>query len=290
MTEQKHVDSFSGTETTGHEWDGIRELNNPLPRWWVFIFGATVIWGIAYWVAMPSWPLISSYSEGMLGYSQRAVVTAELDSIALEREPLKAQLLTASLDDVESEPDLLNFALASGKAAFGDNCAPCHGSGAQGAVGYPNLNDDEWLWGGTLSDIEYTITHGIRNENLDSRYSEMPAFLDVGTIDTSELTDLTDYVLFLSGGESANTDALARGAELYTIHCESCHMADGTGDREQGAPSLVDQIWLYGSDREAIRQTIAGARNSSMPAWGERLEPSTVRALAIYVHTLGGGE
>lgn len=290
MTDQKDVDSFTGIDTTGHEWDGIKELNNPLPLWWVVLFWVTCIWGLGYWIVMPSWPLISSYTTGVIGYSQRAVVTAEMEAIAKEREPMKAELLVASLDDIESSPDLFSFALASGRAAFGDNCAPCHGSGAQGSIGYPNLNDDDWLWGGTLQDIEYTIRHGIRNEDFDSRFSEMPAFLDIGTIDTSELSDLTDYVLYLNGQEVDDNEAITRGAELYEFHCESCHLADGTGDREQGTPNLVDAIWLYGSDRDSISETIASARNSSMPAWGERLDPATIRALSVYVHALGGGE
>lgn len=290
MADNREIDSFSGVETTGHEWDGIKELNNPLPRWWLYIWYASIVWSIGYWIAMPAWPLVSSYTQGMLGWSQRSNVLAELEAIEQAREPIKASLLEASLDEIEGTPDLLTFALASGEAAFGDNCAPCHGSGAQGAIGYPNLNDDEWLWGGALADIEQTITYGIRNENFDSRYSEMPAFLQVGTINRSEVSDLADYVLFISGQEPSSDAAVANGLDLYATHCESCHMADGTGDREQGAPSLVDQIWLYGSDRESIANTIANARNSAMPAWGERLDPATVRALAVYVHTLGGGE
>lgn len=290
MADNREVDSFSGVETTGHEWDGIKELNNPLPRWWLYILYATIVWALGYWVAMPAIPMVSSYTEGMLGWSQRANVRTELAAMEQSREPIRAQLLQASLEDIEATPDLLTFALASGEAAFGDNCAPCHGSGAQGAVGYPNLNDDEWLWGGTLQDIEHTITHGVRNEDFDSRFSEMPAFLALGTIDRSEVSDLTDYVLNISGQEASSDDAVTRGQELYTTHCESCHMADGTGDREQGAPSLVDQIWLYGSDRESVSAQIANSRNGAMPPWGERLGPATVRALSVYVHTLGGGE
>lgn len=294
MTPNDQIDDVTGVSTTGHEWDGIQELNNPLPRWWLFIFYASIIWSIGYWIAMPAWPLVTSYTQGMLNWSQRARVTAELNEIEAGRDPIKAQLIAASLPEIEQDPDLLTFALASGKAAFGDNCAPCHGSGAQGAIGYPNLNDDDWLWGGSLSDIEYTITHGVRNESFDSRYSEMPAFLSIGTINTAELSDLTDFVMDLGDlpreTGAADPTTLARGSELYMTHCESCHGATGLGDREQGAPNLTDRIWLYGNDRESIRATIANARNSAMPAWGERLDPATVRALSVYVHTRGGGE
>jgi len=290
MADDRENDAVTGASTTGHEWDGIKELNNPLPRWWLILLWATVIWSIGYWIAMPALPLVSSYTKGVLGWSQRANVAREIAEIEAQREPVKQALVAASLDAIESDPELLTFALASGEAAFGDNCAPCHGAGAQGSIGYPNLNDDAWLWGGTLEAIQYTITHGVRNESFDSRFSEMPAFLDLGTINTSELSVLTDYVLYLNGQLDSSHEGLGEGAVLYETHCESCHLADGTGDREQGAPDLTDQVWLFGGDRESIRATIAQARNAAMPGWGERLDEATIRALAVYVHTRGGGE
>lgn len=290
MAHDDEFDSVTGASTTGHEWDGIKELNNPLPRWWLTILWATVIWAVGYWIAMPAWPMVSSYTKGVLGWSSRANVSREMAAVEAQREPIKQTLIAASLNEIESDPELLTFALASGEAAFGDNCAPCHGSGAQGSMGYPNLNDDDWLWGGSLEAIEYTITHGVRNEDFDSRYSEMPAFLELGTINREELSVLTDYVLYLSGQSQPESEVLASGRELYTTHCESCHLEDGTGDREQGAPDLTDQVWLYGGDRDAIQTTIAQARNGAMPAWGERLDEATIRSLAVYVHTRGGGE
>lgn len=290
MANDHEIDSVTGASTTGHAWDGIKELNNPLPRWWLILLWATVVWSVGYWIAMPAWPMVSTYTKGVLGWSQRANVARELAEIEAQREPVKQRLVAASLDAIESDPELLTFALASGEAAFGDNCAPCHGSGAQGSLGYPNLNDDDWLWGGSLEDIQYTITHGVRNESFDSRFSEMPAFLTLGTINTAELSLLTDYVLYLNGQVDLSPDVLASGGELYATHCESCHLADGTGDREQGAPDLTDQVWLYGGDRDNVRATIAQARNSAMPGWGERLDEATIRALAVYVHTRGGGE
>jgi cytochrome c oxidase cbb3-type subunit III len=286
---KRQVDTATGTEIRSHEWDGIQELDTPLPRWWLWTFLATVVWAVAYWVVMPSWPMVSSYTKGTLGWSQRANVRAEIQGIADSRKPLQERLLAAQLHDIESDQELFEFAQASGRALFKDNCAPCHGSGAQGSLGYPNLNDDDWLWGGALSALETTITHGVRNEDENSRFSEMPAFVKVGTLTRAQVAELVEYVLALSG-QDHNAAAAASGTALYTEHCASCHGPDGKGDVTQGAPNLTDAIWLHGSSRVALTTTISNARNGSMPAWGGRLLPADVRALAVYVHSLGGGE
>ncbi|MCB2106951.1 MAG: cytochrome-c oxidase, cbb3-type subunit III [Rhodobacteraceae bacterium] len=283
------IDPATGAEIRSHEWDGIRELDNPLPRWWFWIFLICVVWSIGYWIAMPSWPLATTYLKGTLGWSQRANVAADIAALQESRRPIEQELMAANLDDIENDPDLFSFALASGRSAFKDNCAPCHGAGAQGAIGYPNLNDDDWLWGGTLADIEQTIQHGIRNASMDSRFSEMPAYLTLGTLDRAQVSDVTEYVLSLSG-RAEDAQAAERGSSTFAEQCVTCHGEDGKGMRDQGAPNLTDSIWLYGGDRDSIFETIAKARNSSMPIWGERLPAPTVRALAVYVHSLGGGE
>lgn len=288
-SKDRRVDQVTGTQIRNHDWDGIQELDTPLPRWWLWTFLATVVWGVAYWVVMPSWPLIDSYTKGVLGWSQRANVAAAMVETAEARRPLQDRLLAAPPDTIEADPQLFEFAQASGRALFKDNCAPCHGAGAQGALGYPNLNDDDWLWGGALSAIEATIRHGVRNEDENSRFSEMPAFVKLGTLTRAQVADLVEYVLGLSGAEH-NAAAAARAAPLYAEHCASCHGPDGRGDRTQGAPNLTDAIWLHGGSRVALTTTIANARNASMPAWGERLSPADIRALAVYVHSLGGGE
>lgn len=285
----RDLDEITGTEIRSHEWDGIRELDTPLPRWWLWTFLATVIWAVGYWVAMPAWPLLSDYTKGLLGWSQRDNVAAELIDVAAARKPIEERLLAADLSAIETDQELLQFALASGAALFKDNCAPCHGSGAQGARGYPNLNDDDWLWGGTVGAIHQTITHGIRNSDLNSRFSEMPAFLTTGALTRAQISDMAEYVLSLSGAPH-DAAAAARAKPLYDEQCVSCHLDTGKGDRAQGAANLADGIWLYGGGRAELMTTIATARNSSMPAWGARLSPASVRALAIYVHSLGGGE
>jgi len=285
-----YVDAHTGVETTNHEWDGIRELDNPLPRWWLWTFYATIIWSIGYWVLYPAWPLATSYTAGILGYSQRDVVT---EQVAASREALRVyddQILAGDLSDVPGNPELHSVALAGGESAFGDNCAPCHGRGAQGFKGYPNLLDDEWLWGGTLDDIRYTLRHGIRwDGDDDTRLNDMPKFLDDGILTTAEVADTTQYVLALSGRE-VDAEAAARGQEIYVAQCVTCHMADGKGNKELGSPDLTDAIWLYGGDEADVYASIAHSRRGVMPAWQERLDEATIAKLALYVHSLGGGE
>ena len=275
--------------TTGHEWDGIEEYDNPLPRWWLYTFYATILWSIVYWVVMPAWPLVSDFTKGLLGYSQREVVTEAVSMAKSKRAEEARSLMAASLTEIEADPNLLAFAMASGEAAFGDNCAPCHGSGAQGFKGYPNLNDDVWLWGGTLDDISETLKYGIRGQHENTRYSEMLAFGREGILDNRQINAVVEYVLTLSGRE-ADGKLAEDGHEVYMNNCAACHMEDGTGDRTQGAPNLTDAIWLFGGDRATIRETVMNGRMGVMPAWEGRLEPATIKSLAVYVHALGGGE
>ncbi|ACT59362.1 cytochrome-c oxidase, cbb3-type subunit III [Hirschia baltica] len=294
MTDNKNkdVDAFSGVETTGHEWDGIKELNNPLPRWWLYVWYATIAFSILWWILMPAWPALPGFQGNTVGVwnqSDRAQVGEAVGELRSARIENAQKLMSASLEEIEKTPELQQFALAMGESSFGDNCATCHGAGGRGAIGYPMLADDVWLWGGSLDDIQQTITYGIRSTHDETRYSEMPAFGRDGFISESEIDDLVQKVLSLSGQE-ANTDAVARAEENFEYQCASCHGVDGTGDRTFGAPNLTDQEWLYGGDASAIRETIYSARNSIMPHWNERLDEATIKALAVYVHTLGGGE
>ena len=285
----KHVDEFTGTETTGHEWDGIRELNNPLPRWWLWTFYACILWAIGYWIAMPAWPLISSYTGGMLGYSQRATVAADLAGAVAEREVYAGKLETASLEQIRTDPELLNFALAGGRSAYAVNCSQCHGAGAAGSTGYPNLNDDDWLWGGTLQDIEQTILYGIRSGHDEARVNEMPAFGRDELLQADEIRAVAEYVLSLSG-RATDAAAVAAGSAVFEEQCVACHMEGGKGNRELGAPSLADGIWLYGGEKADIVASVRNSRAGVMPHWQDRLSGTTIKQLAIYVHSLGGGE
>lgn len=279
-------------ETTGHQWDGIEELNNPLPRWWVWVFYATIVWGIGYSVAYPAWPLIKEATPGLLGASTRADVAAEIARVDAANADIKARLIATDLDAIGSDPELANFAQNAGAAVFRTNCTTCHGSGANGfeGKGYPSLIDNDWLWGGTMEDIYLTIAHGIRNTtDPDARYSMMPAFGADELLDADQIAQVVEHVLALSGQDHDATLAAA-GAEVYLDNCAACHMDDGSGDRTQGAPNLADAIWLYGGSREAITETVVNARFGVMPNWNTRLSEDQIRAVAFYVHGKGGGE
>lgn len=286
------VDTHSGVETTGHEWDGIKELNNPLPRWWRFIFWGSVVFAIVYWVLMPAWPALpgmQGHTPGVLQQSDRDDVSAAVSAARQERSALGAQLMGRDAADILKNHELSQLALSLGDSAFGDNCATCHGSGGRGAKGYPRLADDVWLWGGSLEEIEYSIRHGIRTGSDEARFSEMPAFGRDQFLTQDQIGDLVEYVTALSG-RSAERPAVLRAAPVFQKECSSCHGAEGRGDRTKGAPNLTDADWLYGGDRVSVRRTIFGPRNGVMPAWQDRFDDATIRALAVYVHSLGGGE
>lgn len=286
---KKEVDEITGTQTTGHEWDGIKELDTPMPRWWVWVFIATIIWAVGYWVVMPSWPLLNGYTHGLLDHSERDKVDADIAALKVARADSEQALAKASLLQIQSDPALQQFAMAEGKAAFGDNCAPCHGSGGQGAHGYPNLNDDVWLWGGSLQDIQHTITVGVRSTSSETRNSQMPAFGRDAMLKPEQVDDLTEYVMHLSG-RAADAKAVKRATQLFADNCAACHGADGKGNRQYGAPNLTDNEWLYGPARDDIHDQIWNGHGGVMPTWGGRLTPGTIKSLAVYVHSLGGGE
>ena len=287
---KQDVDAVSGVSTTGHEWDGIRELNNPLPRWWLWSFYLTILWAVAYWIVYPAWPLVTTHTKGLFGYSSRANVAQELTDLQALRGAMGAQVAKASLEQIVANPEMLAFARAQGRAAFGDNCAPCHGVGAAGSVGFPNLNDDDWLWGGKLADIQQTITHGIRNADPNSRQGNMPAFGRDGLLKRPEVTAVSAYVQKLAGATPDPKIDLALGQKVWAENCAACHGDEGKGNRDMGAPSLVDRIWLFGADRATIEEGVWNGRGSVMPAWAGRLDEGTIKALTVYVHSLGGGE
>jgi len=290
MADNSHVDDVTGTETTGHEWDGIRELNTPLPRWWLYIFYATIVWALGYYIAYPAIPMISSYSKGMLGYSSRAEVVEKVKQAKAAQQVHLDKLEQASLEEIRTDPELLEFAMAGGRAAFNVNCSQCHGSGAQGVTGYPNLNDDEWLWGGTVDAIHFTISNGARNDQSeDARVSDMPAFLKDETLDKAAINDVAEYVMSLSGTAS-DKGAVGRGEAIFVENCVDCHGPTGEGITDVGAPALNNAIWLYGGDKATIVETISYSRRGVMPAWGKILDPATIKELAVYIHSLGGGK
>jgi cytochrome c oxidase cbb3-type subunit 3 len=277
-------------KTTGHAWDGIEEFNNPLPRWWMWVFYATIVWSIGYWIVYPAWPTISGYTKGIFGYSTRGQVAADLADLRRVRGAKAVALEQTPLADIERDPALLAFAQAQGKAAFANNCAPCHGAGATGAKGYPNLNDDDWLWGGTLTEIRDTIAYGVRSGDPLDHESTMPAFGKTGMLSSDDIVLVANYVRSLSGLPVRAGSDLAKAKKIFADNCAACHGDDGKGNKDLGAPNLADKIWLYGSDEATIVETITNSRAGVMPAWSGRLDAATINALAVYVHTLGGGQ
>ncbi len=284
---KKPIHTQSEPETTGHSWDGIEEYNNPLPRWWLWTFYATIIWGVLYVIAYPAWPLVNRATAGLLGYSTRGEVARDIQSFADANAAIEAKLAAADLVTVAADPELQSFARNAGAAVFKTNCSQCHGSGAAGARGYPNLLDDDWLWGGDIENIAFTVRHGVRNETDDARFSQMPAFGEI--LSEAEIAQVVAYVDKLSG-QDYDAAMATSGETLFIDNCSACHGEDGTGDREQGAPNLTDAIWLYGGDEASLTETVTNARFGVMPAWGQRLSDAEVNAVAAYVHQLGGGE
>lgn len=275
--------------TTGHSWDGIEELNTPMPRWWLGIFYATIVFSIGYMILMPAVPLINNYTQGYLDFSDRKEVAQDLVKMRSERAIFADRLTNATIEDITNDPELFRFAMASGRSAFGDNCATCHGTGGQGFKGYPNLNDDIWIWGGTFEDIRHTLEVGIRAAHEETRFNLMQAFGRDGLLSRDELNDLTEYLLAFSG-RGVDPEASTRGRMLFADNCASCHGDDARGDRSQGSPDLTDAEWLYGGERADILESLNNGRQGVMPNWHERLDPETITALAVYVHALGGGE
>lgn len=276
--------------STGHSWDGIEEYDNPLPRWWLWTFYLTIVWGIGYVIVYPAIPLVNGSTRGITGETMRTDVAAEIQRFKDANAPVQAKLVETPLEQIAADPELTNYTTNAGAAIFRTWCAQCHGSGAGGARGYPSLLDNDWLWGGTLDEIYTTVQHGIRDpKNDDTRYSEMPRFGTDEMLDNTQIAQVVNHVLEL-GGLPHDAALAAEGATVFADNCTSCHAEDGTGDRMQGAPNLTDAVWLYGSDPATLTRIVHDGPFSVMPAWSGRLSEADIRAVASYVHSLGGGE
>ena len=282
-------DSVTGIMTTGHEWDGLKELNNPLPRWWLYTLYACIAYAAVYVVLYPAFPFQGA--TGITGHIAREAVVREIAEANSRMAPMVNRIRDATPEAIAADPELRSFAMAGGRIAFANNCASCHGAGGQGAAGgFPSLADDDWIWGGSFAAIHATITHGIRaGESDEERISQMPRFVADGVLTTAQASDTAEYVLHLSG-RSTDAAARGRGEALYAENCVACHGEAGEGNRDVGAPRLNDRVWLYGADKGAIARMIANPRLGVMPSWGRRLDPATINMLTVYVHALGGGE
>ena len=285
----RRIDQPTGTETVGHEWDGIEELDTPMPRWWLWTFYASIVFALGYVALYPAWPMIHRGSEGALGWTSRADLARETSEQKAEMAPMLNAIAGVPIEHLADNQARMQAAVAGGRAAFKVNCVQCHGSGAAGSqtLGYPNLNDDDWLWGGDLATIQTTITHGARDpSDGQTRQSQMPAFGRDGILTAEQIGEVADHVLSLSGKARDN----AAGAQLFEQNCAVCHGPAGKGTRAVGAPNLSDAIWLYGGTRQDVIAQVTNPRMGTMPAWGRRLDPVTIKMLAAYVHSLGGGE
>ena len=287
---EPRIDQQTGTPTVGHEWDGIEELDTPMPRWWLWTLFATIVWAVGYTVLYPAWPMLNSATSGVLGWSSRGQLEGEAEAERVRKAPLQMALARIPVERLSEDSRLMQAAIEGGRAAFKVHCVQCHGSGAAGSRGYPNLNDDDWLWGGNLKQLHTTLVNGIRQPgNDETRMSQMPAFGRDGILASAQVQDVVSYVRAVSRQEKTSASA-RRGATIFAANCVVCHGANAAENRTIGAPNLTDRIWLYGGDRDALTQTVTNARFGVMPAWGTRLDPVTIKMLAAYVHSLGGGE
>ena len=286
----KKIDEPTGVETVGHEWDGIEELNNPLPRWWVITTYLTIIFAIGYMVVYPAIPMLHKGTEGLWGWSSRGQLAEEMAEGAAKRKAATDAIAAMPLEQLVKNEQLMPLAVAGGSAAFKQNCVQCHGSGAAGGIGYPNLKDEDWLWGGSINDIHTTLLHGIRAaDDPATRTSLMPSFGKDGILTADQVSDTAAYVLSLSG-KHAKDAAAQRGAANFAANCVACHGPDAKGSRQFGAPNLTDAVWLYGGKMEQVTGSIHKAHAGVMPAWGKKLDAVTIKMLAAYVYSLGGGE
>lgn len=283
-------DAITGQNTTGHEWDGLKELNTPLPKWWVWVFLVCIVWAIGWFIMFPSWPYGSGYFHGLAGYSARSTVDADVAELVAQRKASMDKISTMSFTAIKADPQLMEVALTAGRITFGDNCQPCHGAGGSGNPGYPALAAGAWIWGGTLDAIQQTVTHGVRSGDPDGRPAvAMPSFGADGTLKPEEVQSVADFVWAKLYGHDEGKD-VSKGAQLFADNCVACHGEKGEGNRDMGAPKLASRVHLYGDSRDTIVAQVTKPRLGVMPNWGARLKPETIKAVTLYVHSLGGGE
>lgn len=298
MAHNVEKDALSGVETTGHEWDGLKELNNPLPKWWLYTFYVCIAWSLVYFVLYPAWPLGSTYTKGILGYSQREELTKSIADARAAQAKFLDRIAATPVEEIQKDKDLLSFAMAGGRTMFNENCAACHGAGGQGAKGFPTLADDIWLWGGHTEAIYQTIRGGVRQADIDVTRGApgigMTAFGRDGILDRDQIDAVAEYVLSLTN-RATNPAKVATGKTVFEENCVVCHGDQGQGSvkaeiPDMGAPPLNTANWLYGGDKATLVQSITNGRAGEMPAWSKRLDEVTMKQLAVYVHNLGGGQ
>lgn len=279
-------DPHTGILTTGHEWSGITELNTPIPRAVKFSYGLTFAVALIMWVLLPAWPLVTTYTPGLLGYSQGGFVQDQLAEAETQRADWENRIAKLDLNNDADDPEARAIALKTGKTLYMDNCAVCHGTEARGQPYFPNLTDGAWLWGGTAEDIHETLRVGINSEHDETRLSQMPGFGRDQILERTDIRTLVTYVRHLAGLEQAEAGALEVGETLFGENCAACHGEDARGDPTLGAPNLTDGIWISGGDRDTIYRTAFNGQMGHMPHWDDRLSPVQLKILALYVRNL----
>jgi cytochrome c oxidase cbb3-type subunit 3 len=282
-------DPLTGHETTGHEWDGITELNTRVPRaiWW--FIGITHVWALLIWILMPTWPLINTYTKGVLGIDQQERVEEKVRALRLARADWVDAIEQQSFDDIRADPKLMDIVSKTGPVLFADNCSGCHGEKAQGGPGFPTLTDLDWLWGGEDDTIMETLRVGINAPHPETRVSQMMAFGRDGILTREEVRTVVDYIMSLSGSSDVDPVRLAEGAGIFADNCAACHGEDATGLREMGAPDLTDDVWLYGGDADILFHTVHDGRQGWMPSWEDRMSLADRKIMTLYLQQLAEG-
>lgn len=283
--EVEERDPVSGHRTTGHEWNGIKELDTPVPRGVLIFLVITHVFAVTWWFLMPTWPLGTTYTKGLLDVDQRAIVEQQLVDAAAERAPWIDRIERASFEEILANEMLMSIVQSSGHQLFGDNCAACHGVDGTGSANYPDLTDDDWLWGGDVETIAETMRVGINTEHPESRFAQMPSFGRDGLLNREQVNSVAAYVYSLSNPDYS-TDKIAAGREVFLTSCAACHGANARGNQDLGAPNLTDAYWIYGGNLQTIVTTVHGGRHGHMPTWDERLTNAEIKILALYVHSL----
>ncbi|MGB3897147.1 MAG: cytochrome-c oxidase, cbb3-type subunit III [Mesorhizobium sp.] len=284
-------DPVTGRTTTGHEWNGIEELETPIPRVVFAFLAATFVFAVICWVLYPTWPLGSTFTKGLTGFDQRNLVTEQVAKAeAGLAEQWAGKVSSMSYADIEADPALMQPVKEAGRRLFEDNCAACHGVDATGGPGFPDLAAKAWLWGGDPETIEETIRVGINSTNDDTRTSQMLAFGRDAMLDRTQIQNVVAYVRSLSGALPAegNADRIEAGKQVFADNCVACHGEDAKGSHDTGAPNLTDNSWIYGGDEQSVYTSVYSGRQGHMPHWDSRLSPLQIKLLTLYVHTLPG--
>lgn len=277
-------DPYTGHMTTGHEWNGITELNTPVPRAVYFFLAVTAAFAVVYWLLMPAWPVGKTYTRGLLGLDDRSGVAEELRQAASAREVWAQRIEKSDYNAIQSDAALMSVVRETGRTLFNDNCSVCHGANGKGSPGYPALTSGSWLWGGDPETVAETLRVGINSSHSETRTSQMLAFGRDQVLSRSDIEALVTYIQDLSTQSQSRAPKTSPGGqEIFTANCVSCHGENGSGNSDLGAPNLTDPFWIYGGDRQSIYTSIYQGRQGHMPHWEDRLSPLERKTLTLYV-------